>query len=916
MSRTIRIKGATHHNLKNIDLAIPREKLVVICGPSGSGKSTLAFDIIYAEGQRRYVESLSVYARQFLPQMEKPRVEKIEGLTPSIALEQQGILKNPRSTVGTSVEVYDFLRVLFARIGVPHCPRCGEMVASRSEDEIVDSILSLPEGTRFLLMAPVVEFKKGTHVELFKRLRARGFVRVMVDGEIHHLSNPPSLEKNRKHSIFVVVDRLILKGDIRRRLADSLELALSVGGGNVVVKVVSGEEEEIFFSTSSVCPRCKVSFPPVTPQLFSFNSPQGACERCMGLGSLQFFDPELLIPNKGLTIDQGGILLLRGKSYRRFRPVMEAIARSYGFSLETTPIKDIPPQGLSAIFFGEPSLGWKGLVVMIEEGTFKGRWWRSEFSRFRRSRICPGCGGARLNPFALSVKIEGLSIYDLCQLSIRASLSWVRGLPDKLEPVKREIAMPLLKEIIHRLSFMERVGLDYLSLSRDMSTLSGGEAQRIRLASQLGTGLEGITYVLDEPSIGLHPRDNKHLFESLRELRDRGNTVIVVEHDEGFIRNADHIIELGPGSGILGGEVVFQGEVDGLLRAHTLTGRYLRGEMKIPYRSNRRSPTGYIELKGVSTHNLKDLDVRIPLGVFVCVTGVSGSGKSSLITDTLYKHLALLLGIKVDMPGSVEGISGWEKIERLVFIDQSPIGRTPRSNPATYTKIFDDIRTIFASTPEARARGYRPGRFSFNVPGGRCEKCHGDGYIKIQMHFLPDVYVRCDVCDGKRYNRETLDIRYKGLNIAQVLDLSVKEAKNIFFNHSALKRKLEILEDVGLDYIKLGQPATTLSGGEAQRLKISRELGRRNVPGTMYILDEPTTGLHIHEVGKLLEVLHKLVDKGGSVIVIEHNPYIIRSADYVLDLGPGGGEFGGEVVSSGTPEEIKQDPNSVTGKFL
>ncbi len=888
---------------------------MVICGPSGSGKSTLAFDIIYAEGQRRYVESLSVYARQFLPQLEKPRVEKIEGLTPSIALEQHSLLKNPRSTVGTSVEVYDFLRVLFARIGVPHCPKCGEEVRSQSIDEIVDTVLSLEKGTRFMLLAPVVEFKKGTHGELLKRLRGQGYVRIMINGEIYDLSSPPSLDKNKRHTIYVVVDRLIIKDNIRRRLADSLELALSMGKGRILLKILAPKEKDIFFSTISVCPICKKSFPSLSPQLFSFNSPQGACPRCMGIGSIEFLDPNLLIPNKGLTLSEGGVLPFKGKVYKRFKEDLIVIGEKYGFDVENTPIRGISEEGLSAILFGDKELGWKGIVNLLEEG-YQGRWWRDEFARFRRSQVCPDCRGGRLNPFALSVTVGGLSIYDLCCLSIRKVLAWLENIEKDLGEMEEKIASPLLKEIRQRLCFMERVGLDYLSLAREMSTLSGGEAQRIRLAGQLGSGLEGITYVLDEPSIGLHPRDNQKLFDSLSQLKKRGNTVIVVEHDEGFIRKADHVVELGPGSGRLGGEVVFQGKVKTLLSASTLTGKYLRGEMSLPVPHHRRTPKGYIKLKGVSTHNLKNLDVDIPLGIFVCVTGVSGSGKSSLITDTLYKQLALLLGIKVEHPGFVEDIEGWEKIKRVIFIDQSPIGRTPRSNPATYTKVFDDIRGLFASTKEARARGYKPGRFSFNVPGGRCEKCQGDGYLKIQMHFLPDVYVKCDVCKGKRYNRETLDIQYKGKNIAEILDMSVREAKELFSNHRTLRRKLELLEKVGLDYIKLGQPATTLSGGEAQRLKISRELGKKNVPGTLYILDEPTTGLHIHEVGKLLEVLHKLVDMGGSVIVIEHNPHVIVSADYVFDLGPGGGEFGGRIVSQGTPEAIKRDPVSVTGKFI
>ena len=914
MDRFIKIKKASHHNLKSIDVNIPREKMIVICGPSGSGKSTLAFDIIYAEGQRRYVESLSVYARQFLPQLEKPKVEKIEGLTPSIAIEQHSILKNPRSTVGTVTEIYDYLRVLFARIGVIFCPDCGIEVRSQTVDEIIDSIMALGDKRKFMLLAPLVEYKKGTFVDLFKKLRSQGFVRILVDGELCLLDNPPSLDKNKKHTIFLVVNRLVVKEDIRKRLADSLELALKLGEGRVVVNLLDGEE--IFSSTESVCPICKRSFPKLTPQLFSFNSPQGACPKCLGLGSIEYFDIDLLSPNKGLSIEEGAILpLRREKVKKRFFPVLKRILKKYGYDINT-PFNELSEEVKKALFWGDEAEGWKGVIYFLEEGKeyITRSIWRDEFSRYKQSSICPMCKGSRLKKEALCVKVEGASIFDICSWSIKKVIDWIENL--QFSGLKKKIADPLIKEISDRLKFMSQVGLDYLSLAREMSTLSGGEAQRIRLAGQLGSGLEGICYVLDEPSIGLHPSDNKNLLNSLKNLKDRGNTVIVVEHDEDTIRSADFILELGPGSGMKGGEVVYEGDLSGLLKADTLTGKYLRGELKIKTRRKRRSPRGYLSLKGVKTNNLKNLDIDIPLGVLVCVTGVSGSGKSSLVTDTLYKHLALLKGNRVNNPGIIDGIYGWEDIEHVIFIDQSPIGRTPRSNPATYTKIFDLIREIFASTKEARVRGYKPGRFSFNVRGGRCERCEGEGYIKIQMHFLPDVYVKCDVCKGKRYNRETLDIYYKGLNIADVLDLTVRQAKKIFENHPSLKRKLEILEAVGLEYLKLGQPATTLSGGEAQRLKISRELSKRSLPGNLYILDEPTTGLHMHEVGKLIEVLHELVDKGGSVIVIEHNPYVINSADYVFDLGPGGGEYGGKIIAQGTPEEIKANPLSITGKFI
>ena len=910
---SIRIIGAKHHNLKDLNLEIPRDKLVVVCGPSGSGKSTLAFDIVYAEGQRRYVESLSAYARQFLPQLDKPQVEKIEGLSPAISLEQHGGSRNPRSTVGTVTEIHDYLRVFFARLGVSHCPSCDEPVRAQSPEEIVDSILSLAPESRFLLLAPIVREEQGSQQELLKKLRGQGFVRVRVDGEVHHLESPPELEEDATHSLEVVVDRLVLRGDIRKRLADSLELALRMGSGRAIVSLVG--EGDIFYSTEAVCPNCQVSVAKPTPQLFSFNSPQGACPECSGIGSREFFDPQLLAPNQGLSLEEGGVIPWRKKKVlSRYREHLQGLGDKWGFGL-STPLKRLSGQAWNSLFYGDRELDWPGVVGILESSLELGRIWQDEMSRFRRSMPCFACQGSRLRDEALAVKVQGASIGDVCSWSIRVALQWIRGL--EFQGMQEEIADPLLREITHRLQFLDRVGLDYLSLERNMSTLSGGEAQRIRLAGQLGSGLVGVSYVLDEPSIGLHPRDNQRLIQSLKELQGRGNTVIVVEHDEPTIRAADYIVELGPGSGAMGGDLVYTGEVQGLLdNSDSLTGKYLRRELSIAEPEYRRTPSGWLRLKKVSTNNLQGMDVDFPLGNMICVTGVSGSGKSSLVVDSLYKHLALNRGIKVDNPGSLEGIEGEEEVEKVVSIDQSPIGRTPRSNPATYTKVFDEIRRIFASTQEAKKRGFSPGRFSFNVRGGRCEACQGDGHIRVEMHFLPDVFVTCDVCGGRRYNRETLDVEYKGKNIAQVLDLSVGQAREFFAHHPALQRRLQILEKVGLGYLSLGQPATTLSGGEAQRLKISRELGKKSLPRTLYVLDEPTTGLHMHEVGMLIQVLRELVYKGATVVVIEHNMDVIKAADYVLDLGPGGGEFGGKVISRGTPEQVRQDPDSPTGQFL
>ncbi len=949
----IHIEGAKQHNLKNISLDIPREELVVICGPSGSGKSTLAFDLIYAEGQRRYVESLSAYARQFLPQMDKPAVDKIEGLSPAISLEQSGSGRNPRSTVGTTTEVYDFLRVFFARLGRMYCPKCGRAIESRSVDEIIADILDMQEGTRFMLLAPLVEMQKGTHQDRFKKLKAEGFARVRVNNEIFSLEEPPTLDKNKKHVIELVVDRLVVKEGVRGRLADSLELALKYGNGRVIIAIPRNKEQtdfdEILHSTDSACPVCRISLPPLSPQLFSFNSPTGACTRCLGLGSIEYFEPALIAPNKGLSINKGGLLPWKNpKVLERYAAPLAALGKRRGFTLDT-PLAELDQDALDALFYGEledgaPARGaesglrrnwfgmsratgwrkkdtgdssgrWPGLIAVLEKGMQYGEAWQELLSRYRQTTDCPECHGARLKPEALAVRVDDLNIAQFCSFSIRRSLEWLKERTFKGKQVA--IAEPLLKELTHRLEFMMNVGLDYITLGRTMATLSGGEAQRIRLASQLGSGLVGVTYVLDEPSIGLHPRDNERLISTLRSLQRRGNSVLVVEHDEATIKEADTVLELGPGSGVHGGELVFNGTVEKLLKeSESLTAKYLRGDLRIPVPDVRRAAKGDLMLKKVTTNNLRGFDCRIPLGVMTCVTGVSGSGKSSLVVDTLYSHIALHQGLKAEHPGQIGGIEGLDAIERVVIIDQTPIGRTPRSNPATYTKIFDEIREIFAMTPDAKKRGYTSGRFSFNVKGGRCESCAGDGQIRVEMHFLPDIFVTCDVCKGKRYSHETLEVLYKGLNIAEVLNLTVSQAREFFAHYPALERRLAVLEDVGLGYLQLGQPATTLSGGEAQRIKISRELGKKSLPGTLYILDEPTTGLHMHEVGKLISVLHQLVDRGATVVVIEHNTDVICSSDHVIDLGPGGGEHGGQIVSAGTPEEIMRDPASITGQFL
>lgn len=955
-NEAIIVEGARQHNLKNIDVRIPRNELVVVCGPSGSGKSTLAFDIVYAEGQRRYVESLSAYARQFLPKMDKPLVDKIEGLSPAISLEQQTTGRNPRSTVGTVTEIYDFLRVFFARLGSMYCVKCGTPIEARAADEIIADIMDLPQGSRLILLAPLVEMQKGTHQDRLKKLKAEGFVRVRVatlgeEKKIYTLDEAPELDKNKKHSIDLVVDRLIVKEDMRTRLADSVELALKYGEGRIIVSCEG--MDDVIHSINSVCPKCHTSMPVPSPQLFSFNSPQGACPQCAGIGTVAAFDAELIAPDQSLSLAEGALAPFSSKyTWSQIEKPLQELGKRHGFTLDT-PLKDLSEEAKKALFHGEAggvnrtgslrrnfmggtslnrnieesgisNTHWSGVMYLLERIMERGDAWSDILSKYSYVVDCPQCQGARLRPEALCVKVgrahvknpqPEYNIHEFCSLSVSRALEWLKS----LEFTGRHaiIAEPLLKELTFRLSFMLNVGLDYLSLARSMITLSGGEAQRIRLASQLGSGLVGVTYVLDEPSIGLHPRDNERLIQTLRSLQKRGNTVLVVEHDEATIREADTILELGPGSGEYGGELVFSGTVQELFKnSNSLTAKYMRGDLKVPIPDERREPKEFLTLKGVTTNNIKNIDCAIPLGVLTCVTGVSGSGKSSLVIDTLYKHIAMHCGIKPDQPGTVKKIDNIDKIERVVSIDQSPIGRTPRSNPATYTKIFDEIRNIFAMTQDAKRRGYKAGRFSFNVTGGRCETCKGDGQIRVEMHFLPDIFVQCDVCKGQRFNRETLEVRYKDKNIAEVLDMTVSEARQFFENYPSLERRLSMLESVGLGYIRLGQPATTLSGGEAQRIKISRELGKRLLAGTLYILDEPTTGLHMHEVGKLVTVLHQLVERGASVVVIEHNTDVILASDYVLDMGPGGGDYGGTIISKGTPEAIMADPNSVTGKFL
>lgn len=913
MNTHIHIVGATQHNLKNITVDIPHNTLTVLCGPSGSGKSTLAFDIVYAEGQRRYVESLSAYARQFLDRLEKPMVQSIEGLSPAISLEQQGIMKNPRSTVGTTTEIYDFLRVLWARLGTVHCPECGKAIEALSIDEIVEYILQYPIDTRILLIAPVVEYQKGTHLDTIKQIKAQGFVRVRVDGTVYTIDDVPALDKNKKHTIEIVVDRISIKEDIRSRLTSSIEKAVEQGKGRVIIHDVEQSTEKTF-STSSMCSSCTIHVPSPSPQLFSFNSPQGACPQCLGIGTIEAFSLDLLVPDREKSIEKGAILPLRLlKPTKEQIRAMEECLEEYAITTKT-PLSQWSKEAIEAFFYGRKK-HFIGIIRLLEK-EFASKDGVGEFlSMYKSETMCPLCNGARLKKESLSVTIDGLSIYECTELSIMRAKEWIANL--SFAGRYEMIAEPLIKEIAERLQFLEDVGLDYVTLARTMVTLSGGEAQRIRLASQLGSGLVGVTYVLDEPSIGLHPRDNDRLIRTLRSLQEKGNTVLVVEHDEATMRESDYIIEMGEGAGVHGGSVLFAGATHELLSSGTtITAQYLRGEREIAIPTQRREGNKWLTFKGIQTHNIDDMTCSIPLGTITCVTGVSGSGKSSLVVDTIYKNVAHHFGLKADMQGNVSSIDGLDSLERVVLIDQSPIGRTPRSNPATYTKIFDEIRTIFSLTPDARRLGYGIGRFSFNVKEGRCGVCNGEGEITIEMHFLPDVHVPCDVCHGKRYNKETLAVQYKGKNIADVLEMTVTEAREFFENYPAIQRKLEVLEEVGLGYLQLGQPSTTLSGGEAQRIKISKELGKKRLPNTLYVLDEPTTGLHFHEVGKLISVLNSLVEQGGTVLVIEHNTDVILCSDYIIDLGPGGGEYGGKIIAEGNPETIMSNPHSITGEFI
>ncbi len=903
------IRGAKAHNLKNIDVEIPRDRLIVITGLSGSGKSSLAFDTIYAEGQRRYVESLSAYARQFLEQMEKPDVELIEGLSPAISIDQRTVIKNPRSTAGTVTEIYDYLRLLFTHVGKPFCYRCGKEISSQTIQQIADQILALSHGERVALLAPIVRGKKGEYRGELENLRRDGFVRVKIDGEIRDLSEEIRLDRNKKHDIDVVIDRMILKEGIQSRLTDSLELAATLADG--IIKVSIGDSEEMIFSQRFACIDCGTSYPEITPRMFSFNSPYGACPTCNGLGMRMRFDPDLIVPDKKVSVLEGAIL-----PWKKGIPAsLHHLAEVKGVDLRI-PFGNLPREIQRSFLHGED--GVEGAIPELERRyhEIQREEFREEMERLMSSFPCPTCGGARLREEALSIKVDGMSLGDIVKLSVKDLLQYFESIT--LNRRDMEIARGILKEITERLRFMVNVGLDYISLDRPVTTLSGGEAQRIRLATQIGSSLVGVLYILDEPSIGLHQRDNIRLLNTLKELRDLGNTVIVVEHDEETIRRADYVIDMGPGAGIHGGRVIFSGTPRELLdyQAST-TGKYLSGDLSIPIPESRRNASGkFLVIKGARANNLKNIEVRIPIGLFNCVTGVSGSGKSTLIIDTLYRALAQRLYHSREKAGPLEAIEGLEHVDKVINIDQMPIGRTPRSNPATYTGVFTFIRGLFAQLPASRMRGYKPGRFSFNVAGGRCESCKGDGIIKIEMHFLPDVYVTCEVCGGKRYNRETLEIHYRGETISDVLDMTVDQAYEFFENIPTIKGKLQTLCDVGLGYIKLGQSATTLSGGEAQRIKLTRELSKKSTGKTLYFLDEPTTGLHFADIQKLLDVLNRLADSGNTVIVIEHNMEVIKSADYIIDLGPEGGEQGGEVIAQGTPEEIIGIPTSYTGQYL
>ncbi|MBO5459676.1 MAG: excinuclease ABC subunit UvrA [Lachnospira sp.] len=931
----IKIKGANEHNLKNISVDIPRNELVVLTGLSGSGKSSLAFDTIYAEGQRRYMESLSSYARQVLGQMEKPNVESIEGLSPAISIDQKSTNRNPRSTVGTVTEIYDYFRLLYARIGIPHCPKCGREIKKQTVDQMVDVIMQLPERTKIQILAPVVRGRKGEHVKLFEQAKKSGYVRVIVDGNMYELTDEIKLEKNKKHNIEIVVDRLSVRDGIQKRLTDSIETALKLAEGLMTVDVIDGEP--INFSQSFSCPDCEISIDEIEPRSFSFNNPFGACPDCFGLGYKMEFDVKLLIPDESLSIDEGAIAAMGWQSVTDegsfTRAIMKALSEEYNFSL-STPFRDYPDDIKDIIINGTKGHSVKvryrgqrgeGVYDIAFEGLIKNMEKRyretgsdtmkQQYEEFMQITPCGSCKGQRLKPSSLAVTVADKNIYEITNLSIVKLQDFLENM--NLKERQIAIGQQILKEIKARIQFLMDVGLDYLALSRPTGTLSGGEAQRIRLATQIGSGLVGVAYILDEPSIGLHQRDNDKLLKTLTHLRDLGNSVIVVEHDEDTMLAADYIVDIGPGAGKNGGNVVAVGTADDIMRCNeSITGAYLSGRIKIPVPAERRKPTGWITVKGARENNLKNVDVDIPLGVLTCVTGVSGSGKSSLVNEILYKHLAKSLNRARCIAGKHDDIVGIEQLDKVIDIDQSPIGRTPRSNPATYTGVFDMIRDLFASTSDAKERGYKKGRFSFNVKGGRCEACSGDGIIKIEMHFLPDVYVPCEVCEGKRYNRETLEVKYKGKSIFDVLDMTVEEAVEFFDNVPTIRRKIETLNDVGLSYIKLGQPSTELSGGEAQRIKLATELSKRSTGKTIYILDEPTTGLHFADVHKLVDILHKLTKSGNTVVVIEHNLDVIKTADYIIDMGPEGGDRGGTVIAKGTPEEVAKVKGSYTGQYV
>jgi excinuclease ABC subunit A len=940
------VHGAREHNLKNIDVEIPRDKFVVITGISGSGKSSLAFDTVYAEGQRRYVESLSAYARQFLGQMEKPSVDQIEGLSPAVSIDQRGVSHNPRSTVGTATEIYDYLRLLYARIGVPHCPECGRVISQQSAEQIVDSILGLVPGTRILILAPLVKDRKGHHQRIFEDVRKAGYVRMRVDGELRDVDEEIELERYKKHTIEVAVDRLVIPEDkeelesFRSRITDSVETALPLGDGLVIVSDVTSEPpQDLVFSEHFACAHCGISLGEIEPRTFSFNSPHGACPTCQGIGTKMEIDPDLVIPDKSLSLSEGALdpWSRRTTTESYFWQLVSAVAKQHGFSTEV-PVRELKKKQIDLLLYGsgdeEISVRYKNQRgrVRLWTTTYEGvipnlerryketssEYIRSEIERYMTTHPCPGCGGKRLKPESLAVTVAGKSIAQVTEMSVSQALDFFSQAPQELSERELAIGERILKELRERLGFMVNVGLDYLTLDRSATTLAGGEAQRLRLATQIGSQLMGVLYILDEPSIGLHQRDNKRLIETLMQMRDLGNTLVVVEHDEETMRSADFIIDLGPGAGEHGGYVVAAGSIEDIIAAtDSITGQYLSGKRSILIPEERRPGNGNtLVVTGAAEHNLKEIDVTIPLGRFICITGVSGSGKSTLLVDVLYRKLAQTLHRAKTRPGRHHDVLGIEHLDKVINIDQSPIGRTPRSNPGTYTNVFTYIRELFASLPEAKIRGYKPGRFSFNVKGGRCEACQGDGIIKIEMHFLPDIYVPCEVCKGRRFNRETLQVRYKGKSIADVLEMTVEEAMHFFEKIPRINRKLQTLWDVGLGYVKLGQSSTTLSGGEAQRIKLAKELSRRATGKTMYILDEPTTGLHFEDIKRLLEVLNRLVDAGNTVVVIEHNLDVIKCADWIIDLGPEGGDEGGEVIAEGTPEEVKVMPQSYTGQYL